>query len=771
MNNYTFSTLNDKEFEQIVRDLLNAQLNLKLQDFKIGRDGGVDLRYSTCQNDNSIIVQAKHYAGSRFPQLKNSCSNEVKKVRKLLPDRFLLVTSLPLSSQNKNELKKIFRPFILSANDIFGKEDLNRFLADHPEIETRYFKLWFSSINVYRRILNNAIEGRTKYELERIKAKIPFYVVTKKLDEANKKLSNKKLLLITGQPGIGKTTLAEIILFDRAKKGFQVYKVENVLEAENVISDNRREKQLFYFDDFLGSSYLEIINANRTETQLTSFVERVKNTPNKYLILTTRTIILNHAIEKYEKINHSNISSQQFEIRLNDYSQYEKALIFYNHLYFRKIPNRFFTCILKDQFYRTIIKHKNYTPRIIDFITDLTKISDFSEEQYFQFVNINLNNPKEIWRYSFTHQIGHFEKCLLLTLFTFQGQVDENSLIQAFEQRIELEKNEHNQIPNSNQFIESMRILLNGFVKLSISNIETGEKIYTFINPSLIDFLIGYIKESYQERKDILSSICFIEQIERFDPIIYGNKLESEFQKILKEKISTNKLKGIYYIKNIFAENSQNIKLMKILIRFCTDIEIDKDILKIIKKIDLSISFFNVTDNLEYLLFNIPRFPLTNMFVKKYFFKIIENYLNEIEEQKKAMNLIEIFEKFGYSYSKYVESEDGFEKISHLIINILKEEERIVKSEREEEIRKLSEVEKIYEKIEELKYDLQNSLLPNEYLDNIDYDIGMDKSYWERKIKENLSEDEISNQSTEYYKPEIFLDEDSMIDDLFSKKG
>ncbi len=87
MNNYNFSTLNDKEFEQIAKDLLNAKYNLGLQNFKVGKDKGTDLRFSTSNNNNSIIVQAKHYIGSGYAQLKSTLlRKELGKVKKLLPD-------------------------------------------------------------------------------------------------------------------------------------------------------------------------------------------------------------------------------------------------------------------------------------------------------------------------------------------------------------------------------------------------------------------------------------------------------------------------------------------------------------------------------------------------------------------------------------------------------------------------------------------------------------------------------------------------------------
>lgn len=121
MANYDFSTLNDKDLEELALDLLNAQLKLDLQSFKIGIDGGVDLRYSTPINDNSIVVQVKHYLKSGYSKLKSDLKNkELKKVKILNPDRYIIVTSVELSKIQKDDLKTIFSPFIKTSNDIIG---------------------------------------------------------------------------------------------------------------------------------------------------------------------------------------------------------------------------------------------------------------------------------------------------------------------------------------------------------------------------------------------------------------------------------------------------------------------------------------------------------------------------------------------------------------------------------------------------------------------------------------------------------------------------
>ena len=69
MPEYTFQTLSPIDFENIVRDLLQSELSIRLESFKTGKDKGIDLRYSTT-NEESLIVQAKHYEGTGFPGVR-----------------------------------------------------------------------------------------------------------------------------------------------------------------------------------------------------------------------------------------------------------------------------------------------------------------------------------------------------------------------------------------------------------------------------------------------------------------------------------------------------------------------------------------------------------------------------------------------------------------------------------------------------------------------------------------------------------------------------
>src|SRR5690606_23737579 len=118
---------------ELSRDLLQKLLSVHLESFKTGSDNGIDFRHSKSQVSTSgIIVQAKRY--SNYSSLLSELKKEVKKLPSLNPERYILVTSAGLSPKNKDEIFKLFQPYIKSTADIFGKEDINNLLRQFPEI-------------------------------------------------------------------------------------------------------------------------------------------------------------------------------------------------------------------------------------------------------------------------------------------------------------------------------------------------------------------------------------------------------------------------------------------------------------------------------------------------------------------------------------------------------------------------------------------------------------------------------------------------------------
>ena len=189
---YDFSQLNDKEFEELITDLLSVHFGTCVERFKPGKDKGVDGRFFASSRQE-IVLQCKHYLKTGYSGLVSKIKNEEsKKVKNLNPERYIFVTSVPLSRDNKKEIRTLFAPHIMKDNDIFGQEDLNDILSRNPAVEEKHFKLWISSTTVFNRIINNAIKGRSEFELEQIEKQSFKYIQTESHDKAIKILNTNK---------------------------------------------------------------------------------------------------------------------------------------------------------------------------------------------------------------------------------------------------------------------------------------------------------------------------------------------------------------------------------------------------------------------------------------------------------------------------------------------------------------------------------------------------------------------------------------------------
>jgi hypothetical protein len=276
MTNYNFTTLNDKDLEELARDLLSRKLNINFQSFRTGKDKGIDLRYSTVNDENKIIVQVKHYAGSKFSNLISVLkTSEYEKIEKLKPKQYIIVTSLPLNPDEKEKIKSTLAPFINSTNDIYSKESLNSLLGEYKDVEEKYYKLWLSSTTILTRILKNGIKGRSEFAQSRIESKLKIFVQNETYNDAVEVLNRRNFILITGAPGIGKSTLADMLTYQLLAKDFELTYVRAIEEAEESYVENKQ--QVFLFDDFLGTITLDLTSSRNLDASISNFIQRVKN--------------------------------------------------------------------------------------------------------------------------------------------------------------------------------------------------------------------------------------------------------------------------------------------------------------------------------------------------------------------------------------------------------------------------------------------------------------------------------------------------------------
>ncbi|MFV7235323.1 restriction endonuclease [Flavobacterium sp. ZB4R12] len=548
MVNYDFSTLNDRDLEELARDILSKKLGFNFQSFKPGPDKGIDLRYSTVNDENEIVVQIKHFIGSGISKLKTELkTNELQKVISLNPMRYIFVTSLQLSPKDKEEIKTIFNPFIISTDDILGKNDINSFLRNNPKIEEIHFKLWLSSTNILKRILKNGIKGRSEFFEEKIKKNISIFVPNKTHKNAVDILNRNNFILITGAPGIGKSTLANMLTYQLLAKDFELIYVREITEAEDLFLPEK--KQVFYFDDFLGTITLDLKSSRNADSAIVNFIERVKSDKQKKLILTCRTTILNQAKEASEKIGDSKIDISNHEVNIEDYRDIDKAKILYNHIYFSQLVEEQKSTFFKDKFYWQVIKHKFYNPRVIEYFTDKDRIEPNAE--YNEVVMNFLNNPSLIWEKPFVNQISSNARLLLSTLYSLGGRyvIFENRLRESFNARLDHEIQHNNYVKEGNTYENVIKELVGGFINRTHKNGDSTFE-YSFFNPSIEDFLYDYFSRNKDEYITILKSAIYFEQF--------------------KERITTKHIKGAKRI--YFSDKKRITQLFDILNNISSDL-------------------------------------------------------------------------------------------------------------------------------------------------------------------------------------------------------
>ena len=643
MANYNFSTLNDRDLEELVRDLLSKKLSVDFQSFKPGADKGIDLRYSTINDENKIVVQVKHYISSGVSKLKSELkAKEIQKVLLLNPQRYIFCTSVALSPQDKETIRDLFQPYIKSTSDVIGKEGLNQWLEYYPEIVERHFKLWLSSVDILKRIIQNGVKGRSEFYKEKIVKDITLYVPNKTHNEAVNVLNTNHFLLITGAPGVGKSTLANMLTFQLLAEDFELIYVREITEAEEAYIP--RKKQIFYFDDFLGSIELDLYSSRNADSAIVNFIERVRTDKNKRLILTSRTVILNQAKGLSDKIQNSNIDISNYEVIVENYTDWNKARILYNHIYISNLEDDQKKIFFQNDFHWKVIRHKFYNPRLIQ---DITKVdSEYSEK----FVLDILNNPKKVWEKPFNVQISSISRLLLLTMYSLGGtyQITDERLKESFDTRISFEVENNNYQRKGNEYNFALNELVGSFI---IRTIQRYNVVYNFFNPSIEDFIFAYFQNSHEEYFELLRSSIFFDQFKyRLATTINKGEKRIDFS----SNIDRKNLLSIFNEKKIILKgylSDTNLDSIATLIRLFDTDEIKDEVLVRVNDLKISYLSWSDRDNLiiilkylvvEKLLSEINNLPILIKMLSKEIpsHYLIKSFANLIKENEPFFNLI-----------------------------------------------------------------------------------------------------------------------------------
>jgi conflict system STAND superfamily ATPase/restriction endonuclease len=507
MRNY--EALSDHDFELLVADLFGAKDGIRYQVYARGPDQGVDLRH--VRRDGSIsVIQCKHYLYSSMGQLRSAARAEATKLSKgSRPAAYRFVTSRRLTAANKQSLKNDLSPYIRSMKDVWGASDIELLIGKHPDVERRHIKLWLGSSAQLRAVLNGAIHARSRALAEEIAELLPRWVPGDAFHEARELLRNLHVCIVAGAPGVGKTTLAKLLLADAIHDGYEAIHINaDIEEAWSAYEPGAR--QAFYYDDFLGRTALAARLGKNEEDRLISFLGRAVRSKATLCILTTREYILQQAHQLYERLDATSIEGQKYLLKLESYSRVERAQIFCAHAFVsQQLTPRARRSLERREAYLGIVDHPNYNPRQIEWVTGLGghKLTTSDLTDYAGFVRAALDDPTRIWRHGFEHQLDDHQRGLLLVLVSMPDRVVLADLHVAFDAYCEAATID----TRKRVFERALAVLNDSFVRISHDQDEVFVEVH---NPGIVDFVASYLRDSPQDALILTKGIKYFEQVQ-----------------------------------------------------------------------------------------------------------------------------------------------------------------------------------------------------------------------------------------------------------------
>ena len=285
---FHYANLSNFEFELLCRDIMERKLGCPLRCFAPGRDGGVDITETKLSGKH--MVQVKHYIDSPYRTLLSSLKRELPKVKQKQPEHYYVCCAKQLTAQNISEIYQLFSDYMDDAEAVVDLMEIDCFLhkKENADILEQHYKLWLESTSVLERLGNQDIAIDCESFFYRIEKEQKLFVKTKYYEEGRKLLEKEHMLMLLGDPGVGKTMLTKMLALAFAAEGYRIRYTTNgeLADLKRALSADRERKELIVLDDCLGQHYFKMQETK--ENELLALVKYIMRNPAKLLIMNSR---------------------------------------------------------------------------------------------------------------------------------------------------------------------------------------------------------------------------------------------------------------------------------------------------------------------------------------------------------------------------------------------------------------------------------------------------------------------------------------------------
>jgi len=478
MPDYDFRSLSPIDFEMLTRDLLNADLNMRLVSFGVGPDGGIDLR--DAREGRDTIVQCKHRPGATKADLVRAAGTEAKRWNPDDMRSYFFVVSADVSPEAETAVLGELSPLPVTFNSLWHRGALNAALLRNSSVERDHFKLWLSSAQALERITAASQWQRSEQLLQRVSERVKLYVHTPAYSAAMKMLEDEHVVMLSGAPGVGKSTLAEMILLSLWHAGWTVVNIaSDVDEAWRQIR-TAQDKVVFYYDDFLGQTTSAELQKNEG-SGVALLMDRIrKGSGDQVLVLTTREQVLRSARHgDDDRVRRLADDQSKIRIELDKIARVSRAQMLFNHLHFGFQDDATRAVLASDSRYREVVDHPGFNPRILESVVLGQKHSDV--DSFYAALLEALDHPESIWAGSF-RQLSTTAVKILFQLAVWPSA---SMPIDKIRDAVRPE--------DPREWLPALKVLENTWIRLTATSGEVDRA--SLFDPSRRDFLLDLLDD------------------------------------------------------------------------------------------------------------------------------------------------------------------------------------------------------------------------------------------------------------------------------------
>jgi hypothetical protein len=505
---YRLGSLGWYNFETLIQTLLKAAIGPGVTSFGGSVDGGRDAGFhgkaaypnaSTAWSgswifqvkfidfDNSGVADARRALTSAFQKEINLIVQRRKSEVKTSDRNYILITNIPVTSQNRKKLQSIASDVTHIRNfAIIDGREVCELLDLHPDVRRSFPQLL--ALADLDTIINADVLSRSKAYLIQWQKQLSTFVATAAYRRALEALRVHLFIVLDGAPEVGKSTIAAAISLLYAANEYEIVAIRRSNDFHKMLRAKR--KQLFIVDDAMGSIALDPSLADDWSRDLAGVLLRLDG--HHMMIWTGRTYVIAEAVaqSRLSETASEFPGVREVVVNVGDLTRQERAEMLYNHAKYgaaARLTSK--ARELVRAMAREIVDHPNLTPeRIRQLVSGVLVDDDISAEKVREF----LANPGDRWVKAY-RRLSQSEQSLLLALLDSATPAPLDDVKNAYNVRV------GDLASRTLTYQESYLRLSHGWLH-DLRN-YSGENLVDFQHPSIRDLLITELREDTGARR------------------------------------------------------------------------------------------------------------------------------------------------------------------------------------------------------------------------------------------------------------------------------